>query len=358
MTYDTYLPAFPQNNIPIVFSSNNLYIPYVATVIQSIMDNSKSENGYDIFIMHRDINKSNQKLLTDFTHSWSNCSVRFIDMVPYIDDSSFFVGNRLTIETYFRIFMPEILSNYKKAIYLDVDIIVCADLADLFNEDINGYLLAATRDCWLVGLCHMNDNDRRQYTYEILQLKNCNDYFQAGVLVFNLEEFRKQLSVSYIMNTVKSYNWRHHDQDVLNVLCDGQVKYIDQAWDIVCENKRLAISDVVGWCPQEIASSYFCGKESPKIVHYAASEKPWNTPWIDFFELFWKCARKTPYYEIILCRMMDSKDNALQKRISRVNRELPIRDQALQLFERGEIGFKYIFKYIRAWLHFKLKGKR
>ena len=54
-------------------------------------------------------------------------------------------------ETYYRLLAPSLLPNVEKAIYLDSDLVVCGDLAELFDVDVTGHLLAATRDADTIG---------------------------------------------------------------------------------------------------------------------------------------------------------------------------------------------------------------
>lgn len=50
------------------------------------------------------------------------------------------VGLRLL---YYRLLTPELLPQYDKAIYIDVDVLFKKDLSEVFNIDISGYECAA-----------------------------------------------------------------------------------------------------------------------------------------------------------------------------------------------------------------------
>ena len=52
----------------------------------------------------------------------------------------------LSIETYYRLFIPLILPQYEKVLYLDSDMIILADVADLYNENISGFPVGAALD--------------------------------------------------------------------------------------------------------------------------------------------------------------------------------------------------------------------
>ena len=38
-------PAFPENNIPVVFSSDDNYAPYLSVVIESLINNRSSDKN-------------------------------------------------------------------------------------------------------------------------------------------------------------------------------------------------------------------------------------------------------------------------------------------------------------------------
>jgi lipopolysaccharide biosynthesis glycosyltransferase len=202
----------------------------------------------------------------------------------------------LTIETYYRFCLQDILPGYKKILYLDCDIVVKRDIAELFDTDIDGYLLAATVDADLNGLYNMYKDDKI-YFDTVLRLEHgITSYFQAGVLVFNLDEFRKKLPSEVLFKTAMSYHWKFHDQDVLNHLCNGNVKYIDTAWDVLYEAFDRA-KKVGEHAPIDIAKAYFDAKKSPYIIHYAGYPKPWDDETCEYGDVFWKYARQSPYYE-------------------------------------------------------------
>ena len=56
-------PAFMENNIPIVFSVDENYAPYLSVCICSLISNSSNTNNYDIWILNGGLTKGGKSQL-------------------------------------------------------------------------------------------------------------------------------------------------------------------------------------------------------------------------------------------------------------------------------------------------------
>lgn len=297
-------PAFTENSVPVVMSANEEFVPYLTTFIKSVMDNSTTANNYDLVVLHKNISADNIDIITSMVSEYKNFKIRFFNISSFLKDIKLFVDKHLTVETYFRLLIQQILPKYNKVLYLDCDMVVKADVAELYNENMDGYLLGAVKDIDYAGVENC-DNERQAYTRNVLKMKSPFNYFQAGVLILNLDEFRNKFTVEELLRVAGSYEWKHHDQDVLNYLCEGSVKFIDQKWNVVMnwKEENKCRMDILKDAPRDIYISYTEARRNPKIIHYAGHQKPWNESGCDFAQHFWSYARKTPYYEMILSSM-------------------------------------------------------
>ena len=182
-----------------------------------------------------------------------------------------------------------------------------SDIATLFYEDVDGFLLAACYDADTAGLYNGYEKERKPYSDDILQLKEPYQYFQAGVLVMNLAEFRRAYSMKDVLEFSGKEKWQLQDQDVLNKLCEGRVKYVDMAWNVMADNNGIRIKEIISLAPHWLDSMYMEARKKPKIIHYAGLQKPWQAPDMDFGWRFWNYARGTPYYEVLLGRIHSGK---------------------------------------------------
>lgn len=296
-------PAFDTNNVAIAVAANDYFIPYCATFLKSMAEHSDSDKNYDILLLSQDVSDINVKNVKKMLSAWKNISLRVLDPSVLIDQYTFHIEGHFSKETYYRLVLPELLPNYDKVLYLDSDMIAMDDVAKIYDENIDGYLLAACHDADTAGLYNGYRKDKKDYTDKILKLKEPYQYFQAGVLLLNLEEFRKRYTTKQILDFAVSEKWQLLDQDILNKLCEGAVKYIDMSWNVMVDFAGIRINQIIALAPRWLNEMYQEAKKNPKIIHYAGPQKPWFEPEMDFGMQFWECARGTAYYEAMLGRM-------------------------------------------------------
>ena len=297
------LPAFEINNIAVAAACNDKFVPYMAVLLQSICEHANQENNYDILVLTQDISEKNKKILSLIIEDKNNFKIRYLDPTPYIQGCSFYIRGHFSIETYFRLVLPELLPDYKKILYLDSDMVVLDDVAKLYKEEVEEYLLGACHDADTAGLYNGYEPNKKSYMDQVLKLKNPYQYFQAGTLLINLEEFRKIYTVEEKLQYAVSRKFQLLDQDILNKLCEGSVRYIDMSWNVMVDYAGIRKDQIIVKAPAWLNEMYLEARKHPKIIHYAGSEKPWNVPEMDFGTEFWKYARKTPYYEMLLRNM-------------------------------------------------------
>ena len=345
-------PAFDANNVAIAVAANDYFIPYCATFLKSMAEHSNSDKNYDILLLSQDVSDINVKNVKKMLSAWKNISLRVLDPSVLIDQYTFHIEGHFSKETYYRLVLPELLPNYDKVLYLDSDMIAMDDVAKIYDENIDGYLLAACHDADTAGLYNGYRKDKKEYTDKILKLKEPYQYFQAGVLLLNLEEFRKRYTTKQILDFAVSEKWQLLDQDILNKLCEGAVKYIDMSWNVMVDFAGIRINQIIALAPRWLNEMYQEARKNPKIIHYAGPQKPWFEPEMDFGIQFWECARGTAYYEVMLGRM-----NEQSNKPGRMNK----RKENNNIFHRGlqcveDHGILYTIGYLPKYLCKKING--
>lgn len=272
----------PKKNIPIFFTVDNIYIPFLAVTLQSLVDNITEEYKYSIKILHTNVSEENKKLIFKFERE--NVDIEFVDLNYYIEKikDKLYTRDYYTKTTYFRLFIPNLYPQYNKAIYLDSDIVVLGDISELYNQEIENNLVAAAPDDVI-----QSTKVFQEYAEKVVGVADYRNYFNAGILLMNLDEFRKfkfQEKFLYLLETIKFTVAQ--DQDYLNRLLKGKVKIIDKAWD-----------------KMPIANDNF-DENNLKIIHYNLAYKPWHYDNIKYKEYFWKYAKETEYYDDI-CKIKD-----------------------------------------------------
>ena len=188
-------PAFNNDNVAIAIPSNDFYAPITGTLIRSIFENSSNKNNYDILVMEDHISETSKKLMTSFVDSITNFSVRFVDVQKQLVGYNLKPKDGYTIHTYARLLLPELMKEYDKVVYIDADTVVDVDIATLFYTEMGNNLIGATRDIRMAMWYGLPGSFQKPILDNQIGLKFPYDYFQAGVLLLNLNQFRKEFTV-------------------------------------------------------------------------------------------------------------------------------------------------------------------
>ena len=263
--------------IPIFFAVDDGYIPFLAVTLESLIDNSSEQYYYSIKILHTNISEENKKKINRYKRE--NIDIEFVDLNYYIEKvkDKLYTRDYYTKTTYFRLFIPDLYPQYARALYLDSDITIMGDVADLYNVDIGNNLVAGVPDGAVQTI-----EAFQEYVEKVVGVRDYHEYFNAGILVMNLSELRKfkfQQKFLYLLETIKFAVAQ--DQDYLNRLCKGRVKIVDNVWNVM-PMKELGIAS-----------------EDVKIIHFNLNYKPWHYDDILYQEFFWRYAKKTEFYNQI-----------------------------------------------------------
>lgn len=288
-----------ENEISIVMSSDNNYVPYLATTIQSVIENSSNKKQYCIYILNSNISSFNIKRINEMQQE--HLKIKFINVKEYInsiDKDLFYTCAHFTEATYYRFFIPLIFKDFNRILYCDCDAVFKDDPAKLFNYDIQKYLLAAVLDYAVIISDYFYQD---KYFSEILKLKNPMNYFQAGLLLMNLKYMRDYNFTKKCLQTLRKIKKpRFVDQCIMNIVCEDKVLYIDNKWNV--ENNLMIDSEneLDIQLPQNFYKKYIEAINEPKFLHFSGTKKPWQYPDSYNSDLFWQYARKTLFYEEII----------------------------------------------------------
>ena len=270
--------------IPVFFSTDDNYAPYLDVAIASLIENASKLYNYRIVILHMgllpetaDTLKRNERErfaveLVDISEDLKNIRSRFKNVYHF------------SIVTYYRLFIASLFPQYDKIIYLDCDLVVLGDISELYFTNIGDNILGAGPEQFV-----QNTPEFRLYAEKALGL-DPDGYVNAGVLVINLEQFRKNEIEKKFIDLITKYDFDllDPDQAYLNYLCEGKIYVLPNSW-----NKE----------PIPLACE---GKEN--IVHYALYKKPWQYDDVMYGEHFWRYAERSPFYEVILQRKSEFGD--------------------------------------------------
>lgn len=265
------------NTIPIFFTVDDEYVPFLAVALQSLIENSSEKNYYLIKILYTSITEENQEKIKKYEKE--NVNIEFVDLNYYINKirNKLYTRDYYSVTTYFRLFIPNLYPQYNKALYLDCDIVLLADVAELYNIDMGDNLVAAAPDDVIQKI-----EVFQEYAEKVVGVADYRNYFNAGVLLMNLDELRKfDFQEKFLYSLEKIKFAVAQDQDYLNRLCKGRVKIISNVWDKMPISNDTDANDL-------------------KLIHYNLAFKPWHFEDILYKEYFWEYAKKTEFFDEII----------------------------------------------------------
>ena len=264
---------FNYDPINIFFSCDDGYVPFMAVTLASLKENRDPEKEYHIRILHTGISRENVRKVTSEFDS-DSFRVRFVNISREVDRLAERLHTRdyYSKSTYYRLFIPELFPELDKALYLDSDIVVTGDVSELYDINLGSNLVGAVSDGIICGVERL-----ALYATERVGVRDRKYYFNAGVLLMNLGEMRRIGFEDVFLSLLGAVKFNvAQDQDYLNVICKGKVRYVGGEWNAMPSFSFVPECDV-------------------KLVHYNLDNKPWRKDGVQFGELFWHYAVKTPY---------------------------------------------------------------
>ncbi|MDD1503984.1 glycosyltransferase family 8 protein [Lysinibacillus sp. CNPSo 3705] len=273
------------NKINVLTSINKEYIPHMGAMFTSILENSSNIENICLGVIHSELVDNDKKEIDNFFKEKYGVSINYYK----VDENEFselpIIAEHLKIETYFRLAIPKVVSeDINKVIYLDSDMIIRNDIFDLWKIDIENYIVGAVINPL---------NNSNMYLYKGLGLSDSSDYFNAGVLLINLKEWRRREFNIEINNFIekKQESIIYADQDALNGAINGNWKRIDERWNMT--NNLLDIDLEFQY---QLSRTLKEITENPYIVHFTGRSKPWHLfCWHPFKEEYKKYANLTPW---------------------------------------------------------------
>ena len=267
--------------IPIFFSTDDNYIPYLDVAISSLIANASKEYEYRIIILNTGLKEDNVCKVKE--NEREGFKIDFIDISEEVENikSRFKDVYHFSVVMYYRLFIASLFPEYDKVVYLDCDLVVLGDISELYNVELGDNILGAAPEAFV-----QNTPEFRLYAKTALGV-DPDRYVNSGVLLMNLREFRKNQIEEKFVKLITEYDFDllDPDQAYLNYLCLGKIHVLPNGW-----NKE----------PMPLAC-----EEKKNIVHYALYKKPWQYDDVMDGEYFWEYAERSPFFE----RICEAKKN-------------------------------------------------
>lgn len=261
--------------IPIFFTIDDGYAPFLAVALNSAIKNSNPQRRYNAIVLYQALNETNIAKLKSL--ETENFKISLTPIKANFDALDDRMSNRLrcdyfTLTIYFRLFIPVMFPQYDKGIYIDSDVVLTSDIAELYDIEIGDNLIGACNDLSIADIPPLV-----AYTENAVGV-NKHEYINSGVLLMNLNQMREVDLEGHFLNLLNTYHFDSiaPDQDYLNAMCNGKIYYLDESWDAMPNDAKPPLAHT-------------------KLIHYNLFSKPWCYDGIQYGEEFWKYAEDSGY---------------------------------------------------------------
>lgn len=273
------------NTVPIAFAfDNNLILP-ACICISSLMMNAQKTTFYDIFILHSSEEDLNKDMLNQIPTYYPNCRIQYRKVGK--DFERAFEIRGITVAAYYRLLIPEIITEYDKILYSDVDVIFRKDLAEIF-------MTTEMENIYLAGVNSMSNHIQGYNDY----YANClhldpSEIIYSGNLIINSKLIKEKGIISTFKELAKR-NYTFQDMDIINIACKGHIKELPPFFCVTNYISERIVQHTINsenlWSEEEINDALNHG-----IVHYNG-QKPWKGYCVNF-DIWWEYYRKSPFFD-------------------------------------------------------------
>ncbi len=279
----------------ICYSLDFNYVEQFCASVASVLTNSDKDEFFNFFILDGGLSDKN-KAEINILKNIKNFNIRYIKMkeedfrdCPLLcNKSENYKDYHVTLPTYYRFLLPDLLNDLNKILYLDCDVIVRSSLKELINQNFDGNAAIMVLDA--------------ESEKNALRL-NINKYFNAGVMLINLDYWRsndiKNKLFSYAKNNSDKILWQ--DQDIINSVLAGNIKEVSKKWNyqyFQYENiDKKNASEAV-------------------IIHLAGRFKPWLIPFeSEIYNLYYEYLNLTAFKNKIFEYLLNASGKKLKDNI-------------------------------------------
>jgi lipopolysaccharide biosynthesis glycosyltransferase len=179
----------------------------------------------------------------------------------------------LSQATYLRLAIGRLLpADVNRVIYLDSDVLVLKDLAELWQTPLDGNVIGAARD-FLTPI--FGQPNALEYCAADMGIAPSHPMHNAGILLIDVVAYRAQNIEAKCVAFLQRYrdSVRSADQDAINAVLFDKIKSLDFKWNV----------QVSGWEPFKTnplltdTERQALVNVNPAILHFSGSNKPWNS---------------------------------------------------------------------------------
>lgn len=275
----------PSKKIPIVFAFDDNYALPASIAIRSLFDAKNPDTDYDVFVLHGGLAKSTiNKMQKICPINWIHVDAKMLENAPRVWSG---------LATYYRLLIADLIPQYDKIIWSDVDVLFRGDLTEIYNKKL-GHAdwagIAAERSDEKSGIHNHFPENKNDFIY------------MPGFMIVNASKWRKENKINTFFETIEKYGTKltMADLDVLNLACDkiASVPFEYCVLQNIYDMLDISTAPEYPWLSHVHSHDELMrAKENPIIIHYAGTwPKIWNMKADQIPQYYMDYIKSSPFY--------------------------------------------------------------
>lgn len=242
------------NNIHLGIAIDQNYVTLFYVLLTSVFYNNK-KNKITVHIIATGVDEVERNKMAQFVKE-QNGEICFYDFDPN-KASDLYLKKHLTVACYYRLYLPALVPpEIDRLLYLDTDIVIIGDLLDLYKTDFKGLPAAIV-------------NYPAAEAKPELNIENPGDYFNSGVMLMNLSEWKGQhiseRAIEFVQQNPEKC--KLSDQDGLNAVLVGNYLKLPLKYNVT-------LSDIPDNLGKKKHKEFLKDKV---VIHFTrGGHKPWK----------------------------------------------------------------------------------
>lgn len=251
--------------IPLAIAFTPNYFVQAAATLRSVLDASPRGQFRVICMLSEEIPQRMQDKLQRL--GGERLTLEYILLKGRME--GVYIDPRYTEAASLRLLLPEMLPELDRILYLDCDIVVRQDLAQLWEKtDLADNYLAAIYEAAIEGQA------------ERFRALGCDPakYFNSGFLLMNLAQMREEKVSEKLLEACRVPYLEFPDQDALNQVCQGRVLPLSPLYNSI---RTFFIPKYKADFVRQYSEPLWERVQREATIHYTGG-KPWNLFTVQF----------------------------------------------------------------------------
>ena len=273
--------------VPILFTFDQSLLMPAGVCLTSLLESAEPDTFYDIFILHGP--GCDFSALNVLKERFSNFRLTLREV------KGEFVGayeiRGIPETAYYRLLSPELIPEYDKLLYSDVDVIIREDLSKYYDIDLGDNYFAAVDNCSRL-------RPAVQDYISTLGIDWRNNYYYSGNMVINSALILRDGMIDKFRELGKN-DYNQQDMDIINIACNKRFLPLGPVFCLTVQlyglivTRRAEMDAIYGREALDAALDH-------GIVHYNGT-KPWKGASMNM-DIWWTVYRRSQFFDEAFCQ--------------------------------------------------------